>query len=333
VGWSSPIRRKIVILVIVLAAAGAVFNVWRSRRESRAPEAAYILADSAPVMDSPAQVRLEVASLRHGERVEVLERTRNWARVSISDGRRGWIELVRLIDARSYEKGQQLLRDLTHAPVQAVGHTAGLANLRAEPARDAPQLAQLPANQTVEVFGRRLVDRPPQPGAPAASEPPRDAWYLVRADTKAGWVLGRLITLDIPEAISHYAQTTNLVAWLTLNTVEDNGRAMPQYLAADRVGTPEHDFTHIRVFTWWSARQQYATAYVESNLKGYFPIRVIQVDGAPHFRLRLVDRSGRKVQKVYRMVDTIVRPVGTVDGWESNAMPDRRAGMPRPGGR
>jgi hypothetical protein len=90
-----------------------------------------------------------------------------------------------------------------------------------------------------------------------------------------------------------------MVAWLTLNTVEDDGRTVPQYLAADRVGSPEVDFTHIRVFTWWSARQQYATAYVESNLQGYFPIRVQQVEGAPHFRLRLVDRSGQKIQKVW----------------------------------
>jgi hypothetical protein len=99
------------------------------------------------------------------------------------------------------------------------------------------------------------------------------------------------------------------------------------------MGTTEFDFTHIRVFTWWSKRQEYVTAYVEGNLKGSFPIRASPVDGAPHFRLRVMDRSGRKIQKVYRMVDTIVRPVGIVDGWESDALPERRAGGVRRSGR
>jgi hypothetical protein len=138
---------------------------------------------------------------------------------------------------------------------------------------------------------------------------------------EAGWVLGRFVELDIPEALSMYAQGTNLVAWVILNTVEDNGQQVPQYLAADRVGTQEVDFNHFRVFTWWVNHHRYATAYVESGLNGYFPIRVAHRDGAPYFRLRLVDDSGRKFQKVYGLFDTFTRPVGIVEGWESDAMP------------
>lgn len=296
-------------------------------RPPAAVETAYILPESATVSDSPAEVRLGVETLRQGERVEVLDRTRSWARVRIPDGRTGWIELTDILDGAAYEKGQALARELAREPAQAAGHTSGLVNLRAEPARDAPQLAQLAANQAVEVFDRRLVERPASPGAAPAAEPLRDAWYLVRAGSQVGWLLGRLVTLDIPPAIQQYAQTVNLVAWLALNTVEDDGRAVPQYLAADRAGTPDCDFTHIRVFTWWSKHQQYVTAYVESNLAGYFPIRTFQHDGAPHFRLRLEDRAGRKFQKVYRMYDTIVRPLGTVDGWESDALPAPRRGV------
>ena len=59
------------------------------------------------------------------------------------------------------------------------------------------------------------------------------------------------------------------------------------------------------------------TAYVESGLNAYFPIRVAEVNGAPHFRLRLMDDQGRKFQKVYGLFDTITRPVGTVPGWRS----------------
>jgi hypothetical protein len=122
-----------------------------------------------------------------------------------------------------------------------------------------------------------------------------------------------------------YAQGTNVVAWLVLNTVVDGGQQVPQYLVADRIGTQEVDFNHIRVFTWWIKDHKYVTAYVESGLNGYFPMRGTSLAGVPYFRLRLIDQGGRKFQKVYGLFDTITRPLGTVDGWESDALPVRPA--------
>ena len=281
--------------------------------------------------DSPAEVRLDVAELHHGERVGVLSRTTRWARVEIADGREGWIRLESLIDEAPFLKGQALLEAMRKQQAQASGRTNAMANLRVEPARDAAQVTQLDAGERVEVFDRRVADRPPLPRAPEGSDGGREAWYLVRANRRGGWVLGRLITLEIPEEISHYAQSFNLVAWQVINTVDDNGRAVPQYLAADREGSVEYDFTRIRVFTWGIQKQEYATAYVESKLAGFFPIQVEQLDGVPYIRLRLENREGKKVQKVYRLQDTIVRPLGLVDGWESRAMPEQPARRGRRG--
>jgi hypothetical protein len=157
----------------------------------------------------------------------------------------------------------------------------------------------------------------------------REAWYLVRADSHAGWLMGRLVTLKVPEAVAAYAQNVNMVAWLVLNTVNGDGRRVPQYLVADRIETQEVDFNHIRVFTWWTKEQHYVTAYVESNLRGYFPMRVIQMSSAPYFRLRLVDKGGKKIQKVYTLDQTVVRPVGIVEGWVSEGMPTRPLGEKR----
>ena len=63
------------------------------------------------------------------------------------------------------------------------------------------------------------------------------------------------------------------------------------------------------------------TAYVEGNLSGYFPIRVQQFNGVPHFRLRVIDGYGNKVQRVYGLFDTKTRLLGVAPGWESGAMP------------
>jgi hypothetical protein len=283
-------------------------------------ETAYVLPPSIQVVDTPAEVRIGVGSLKGGERVEITNHTRNWAHIRTAYGLTGWVELKDLLDSQTYEGGQKILRELASLPAQAEGHTSGIVNLRLEPSRDAAQLGQLTENQKVQVFGRRLVERPAPAEQPSAAKV-RDAWYVVRANGQAGWVLGRFITLDIPPALAPYAQGTNLVAWVVLNTVTDGDQSVPQYLAADRMGTQDVDFTHFRVFTWWVKNHHYVTAYVESNLKGFFPIRVAAQNGVPHFRLRLEDDQGEKYQKVYGLFDTITRPIGTVAGWESDAMP------------
>jgi len=279
-----------------------------------------VLPASVEVVDTPADIRLAVESVKAGDQVQVLLRARNWVKIKLADGRTGWVESKDLVDAQTYDASQKLLKGLEGLPVQAEGHAPQTINLRSLPSRDSTTLAQLPNNQKLEVFGRQIVARPSQldqPSSPAVKE----AWYLVRAERRAGWVLGRSVTLDIPESLDAYAQGYNLVAWIVLNTVPDEGRQVPQYLAADRVGNQEIDFNHIRVFTWWVKKHRYVTAYAESGLQGYFPIRALQTGNVPYFRLNLVDEDGKKIQKVYGLYSTITRPLGFVEGWESDAMP------------
>jgi Bacterial SH3 domain len=290
------------------------------------------MPSSISVVDSRAEIHNVIGNLKNGDRVEVISQDNDWAEVRLAQGKRGWVETKSLMDSKVYDGGQRLLKDLAGIPVQAVGHTTLDVNLRLEPSREGPLLESLSRNKRLEVFGRRLVPRSAggESGSkesavgtekPAPGSPVLDAWYLVRTDSRAGWVLGRLVTLDIPEGISAYAQNHNMVAWLVLNTIDDNGRKVPQYLVADREGSPDCDFNHIRVFTWWAKESHYATSFVESNLTGYFPVRVAHPNGSPEFRLRLVDRKGRKYQKIYRLSDTVVRPMGTVEGWASDATP------------
>lgn len=332
------------MLVLIAAAAAAYYHYRRKAPERGGIETAYVVPKSVEVVDTPAEVRTTVATLKSGDRVAVLSRTARWVRIQLVDGRIGWVDAKVLLDAATEQKAQQLLKGMEAFGPQAVGHLSAATSLRLEPAREAIQLTEVSENQRVEVFGRQLVARaaPPKGGKVGVSpaKPTRDAWYLVRANSKAGWVLGRLVSLDVPDAIATYAQETNLVAWLPLNTVNDGGREVPQYLVADRIATLDFDFNHIRVFTWWAKHHKYVTAYVESNVNGYFPIRVVQGGDKPYFRLRLVDEDGEKYQKVYGLFSTIVRPLGTVKGWDSEEMPaaptrepKRRGVKPKPGHR
>ncbi|MFZ0960500.1 MAG: SH3 domain-containing protein [Terriglobia bacterium] len=313
-------RTTLLTLLLLAALASAYYYFVYRPAHTHPVEAAYVLPPSVEVVDTPAEVRIVVGFIKSGDRVDITKRTHNWAQIRTAGNLKGWVESSNLVDSQTYEGGQKLLRDMLNIPVQAVGHTGGVVNLRLEPSRDAAQLAQLPQDLPVQIFGRRVVDRPAPPDQPPDAKV-RDAWYLIRTNGRAGWVLGHFISLNIPEKISNYAQGTNLVAWVVLRTVDDGGQKVPEYIAADRMGTLEADFSHIRILTWWSKRREYVTAYAESGLSGYFPIRVAQVNGVHTFRLRLMDDQGQKFQKVYGLFDTKTRALGTVPGWESDAMP------------
>ncbi len=318
----SAIKKVAVIFVVLLAGLGAGYYFLIYRPAHRPPiDAGYVLPATLQVVDTPAEVRLVVDTLSHGDRVEIYKRTRNWAQIKSADNISGWVENKDLLDGETYQSGQKILHDLSQSPPQAEGHTSGSVNLRLEPAREATQLTQLPGDLKIEIFGRRLVDRSgpdDQPNTPKV----RDAWYLIRANDQAGWVLGRFVAMDVPPDLSSYAQGANMVAWLVLKDVDDAGKQVPEYLTADRLGAQDVDFSHIRVFTWWVKEHKYVTAYVESSLQGYFPIRVSQKDGTPYFRLRVVNDKGEKLQRVYGLFDTRTRLLGTVAGWESDAMPE-----------
>ncbi len=332
--WGDPIRVKVLFVFLLIVSGGAAYYFYVYRpAHSLPPEMAYVLPAAVAVVDSPAEVRLPVEVLKNGDAVRVLARIPNWARVRTPDGRSGWIEVKNLFDAETHEVGQRLLKQLETIPPQAVGHTYGEANLRIEPSRDASLLAQFAGGQKIEIFGRRLIERAQKVGETAESRselPPRDAWYLVRAESRAGWLIGRFVVLDIPEEISTYAQNINLVAWLVLKRVQDGPRKVPQYLVADRIGEQNFDFNHIRVFTWWTSRHKYVTTYVESNFNGYFPIRVTHRGNDCYFVLRLVDQRGRKMQKVYGLVETAVHPLSVVRGWEIEALPAVAQGSFKP---
>ena len=139
-----------------MAALGSAYYFFVYRpAHTLAVEAAYVLPDSVDVVDTPAEVRIVVSSLKSGARVEILKRTRNWAQIRTADHLTGWVENTDLLDSQTYEGGQKLLRDLLDLPAQAEGHTGGAVNLHLEPSRDAAQLSQLAESTKVQVFGRR----------------------------------------------------------------------------------------------------------------------------------------------------------------------------------
>jgi len=157
------------------------------------------------------------------------------------------------------------------------------------------------------------------PDEPPAPKPVMEDWYLVRTSSgQVGWVLLRMIDLDIPLDIAQYAEGQRIIGYFVLNTVEEDGKQEPQYLVL--LNEPKDglawDYNQIRIFTRNRARHRYETAYRERNLQGYLPVTVghreFDKEGdLPIFTIHKMDDDGKTVDVTYKLNGPIVRRVLT----------------------
>jgi hypothetical protein len=154
---------------------------------------------------------------------------------------------------------------------------------------------------------------------PEAPKPVMEDWYLVRNSAgHIGWVLLRMVDLDIPLDVAQYAEGQRIMGYFVLNTVQEEDKQVPQYLVLlnePKDGLP-WDFNQIRIFTRNRARHRYETAYRERNLEGYFPVKTGHHDfgkegDLPTFTIRKKTDDGQMVDVTYKLNGPIVRRVLT----------------------
>jgi len=301
-----------------------------NRRGHRVLAVAYVSASQASLRDQVAQVSNKVGTVKNGERVEVLDHEKRFARVRTATGVEGWIEQRYLVDQKTFDALQQLAADNQTDPVQAPGVLRNETNLHVSPGRETEHLYQLALGARVSILKRATAEKqvpggaapnpaPGKPGGKAAAGPVLEDWWLVRdAEGRVGWVLARMVDVDAPLDIAQYAEGQRFVAFFVLNTVEDAGtqKKVPQYLCVltdPHDGLP-YDFDQLRVFTWNTKKHRYETAYREHGLNGVLPVTATQEtfdkEGTlPVFVVRVKDDEGNMHERKYKMNTPIVRRV------------------------
>jgi SH3-like domain-containing protein len=302
-------------------------------RRHRVLEHAYVSAPQAILRDQVAAVYNRVGTVKNGERVDVLDHEKRFARVRTSTGIEGWIEQRYLVDQKTYDGLQKLTADNKDDPAQAPGVLRNDTNLHITPGRETEHLYQLTSGAKVAILKRATAAKliggtPVKPAAISTSgkqgktaEPLLEDWYLVRDDQgRVGWVLARMVDIDIPLDVAQYAEGQRFVAFFVLDQVPDtqNGvqKSVPQYLCVltdPHDGLP-YDFDQIRVFTWNAKRHRYETAYREHGLSGVLPVTVgsenFDKEGTlPTFTIRVKDDAGNISERKYKLNNPIVRRV------------------------
>jgi SH3-like domain-containing protein len=294
----------------------------------------YVSAPQATLRDQVATIYNRVGTVKNGERVEVLEHEKRFSRVRTATGLEGWIEQRFLVDQQTYDALQKLTQTNLNDPVQAPGVLRNETNLHITPGRETEHLYQLATGAKVSVLKRATADK--QPGAAtapsklagktssgkASTGPALEDWWLVRdAENRVGWVLARMVDLDVPLDVAQYAEGQRFVAFFALNQVQDagkdgTGKNVAQYLCVlsePHDGLP-YDYDQIRVFTWNVRKHRYETAYREHGLNGVLPVTVasenFDKEGTlPIFILRVKDDSGNISERKYKLNTPIVRRV------------------------
>ena len=301
------------------------------RGRHRVLEIAYVSAPQASLRDQVAQMYNRVGSVKNGERVEVLEHEKRFARVRTSSGLEGWIEQRYLVDQKTFDGLQKLTQDNQNDPVQAPRVLRNDTNLHITPGRETEHLYQLTAGAKVSILKRATAEKQataaaPKPVATTKSgaklpEPVLEDWWLVReAQGRVGWVLARMVDVDVPLEVAQYAEGQRFVASFVLNEVQDTEkgvqRKVAQYLCLltePHDGLP-YDYDQVRVFTWNVKKHRYETAYREHKLDGVLPVTVTREDfdkegTLPVFIVRVKDESGNISERKYKLNTPIVRRV------------------------
>ncbi len=323
----------------------------------------YVSTPETSLRDRVATMYNKIGTVHSGDRVEILEKQRRFLRVRTDSGQEGWVEERSLVPQDVYDGFQKLATDSASQQVQAHGTARSELNMHVTPSREGEHLYQLKDGEKVEILKRATAEKnPPKsvaattsskaaattqsksspapaksavsaktapaatPGKPA--EPPKpvmEDWYLVRNSAgHVGWVLLRMIDLDIPLDVAQYAEGQRIMGYFVLNTVPEEDKdtkevkQVPQYLVLlnePKDGLP-WDFNQIRIFTRNRAKHRYETAYRERNLEGYFPVKTGHQDfgkegDLPTFTIRKKNDAGQMVDITYKLNGPIVRRVLT----------------------
>jgi hypothetical protein len=342
------------ISVFVLSGTGC------SRFHSKPPaQYVYVTAKQTYLRDRVAAVSNRTATVENGDKLKVLDHGRRFYLVQTDKGEKGWIDDKIVATQEVFDQFHDLAEQHKSDPAVASGVVRDDVYLHLVPGRETERFYRLVEGDKLKLLKRATLPKPVPPGMRAAPavvagvagkgkagepEPPTmEDWWLVR-DTKGdtGWMLGRIMDVDAPDALVRYSEGQRIVGAYVLTTVNDpdapqDDKNVPEYVTA--VGPYKsglsYDFDQIRVFTWNVKKHRYETAFRDKNIEGYLPVEVkmaadsygkapVDTESAPTFSYHVLSADapvvvpdpvtgavvpGKTVLKTYRLEGNLVRRV------------------------
>jgi len=110
----------------------------------------------------------QVGTVKHGEKLDVLETRRRFVKVRTSQGVEGWTDFNLLLTPQQMDDLHKLAESAAKLPSQGSATAFDSLNMHAEASRQSPSFFQIPEAGAVDVIGHRIAPRTPAPVAAAA---------------------------------------------------------------------------------------------------------------------------------------------------------------------
>ena len=116
-----------------------------------------------------------VTTVKHGDRLEILQRRRKFLRVRTPSGAEGWTDERQLLAASDMDNLRQLAARAAKMPSQGVGTAVSDVRVHTQPSAQAPSFLVLKENEKFDVLAELVLPRTEVPRAPLIPPTPKKA--------------------------------------------------------------------------------------------------------------------------------------------------------------
>jgi hypothetical protein len=100
-----------------------------------------------------------VATVHHGDRLEIVAQRRRWYKVRTVTGTEGWTSDRELLDSAQMQRLKALAAETNGLPSQGTASTFSVLNVHSEPSRQSPSFVQIKEHEKVDVIAHRISPR------------------------------------------------------------------------------------------------------------------------------------------------------------------------------
>jgi hypothetical protein len=116
-----------------------------------------------------------VGTVKHGDRLEILQRRRRFLRVRTTDGVEGWTDERQLLSSDDMAHLRELSQEAAKLPAQGQGISYSELNVHTEPSRTSPSFLQVKEKEKMDVLTHVIVPRLDTPRKPLIPPTPKKA--------------------------------------------------------------------------------------------------------------------------------------------------------------
>jgi hypothetical protein len=159
--------RKDLLLVATLF---AVTSCGSSRKGPDPIGTAFVGPSTLNLRQELTQRSPMVATVKHGESVEVLRTRRRFVQVRTADGSVGWTDSRQLMNTEEMQQLRDLAERGRNLPSQGAATVYDVLNVHTEPNRTSPSFTQITEKVSVDVIDHKLLPRIPGPVRPLLAQ-------------------------------------------------------------------------------------------------------------------------------------------------------------------